>query len=902
MRRGFTSRRFFRIIAILALILVSGGIAFLQFRNSSTAKSTISYDFTKYPKEQMTRLTLEKVYSAKLPEGSGSLQGFTLTDRYFVLATRPTRRKDQNQLVVIRRKGLQNITSAKGNPTYNLGYANDLTWNSKTNEVVVIDHSRQKLHLLNDRSFKKTGSAQLTDASGNVLSGGGIAYDHELNRYYVSSGDQIRTFTKNQLVDEFTEKHNQTSQGLGYNNGYIYRVAWESAGGYPNSIYDGILKRNTTVIYQFDVFGGFVHAYYIDNPAYQVESIAFDENGVPYLAFNGPSKSFAIYKASNLSQLRQIRQNFVISYDTNGGDYAVYPLQTARVGTAKKLSNIIPTRHGFTFLGWSTDKNATIASYPAGGKFIKALGTKNEDVTLYAVWRAESYHIFYKANGGKNAPETQTTEFSVDAILSNKKPTRQGYVFLGWSPNKGATMPTYKASSTFELRKSTTLYAVWRKKAYTVIFNANGGVGAPSRQSVALGSKIFLSKTKPQRKGYTFLGWSTNPHASTVDYLPGAKYGGTSNATLFAVWRIQNGVHPVQQLTISYDANGGKHAPKSTTGIFGKTRIAVEQPERKNYKFLGWSLLPGASTAKYKPGSVYVENASRTLYAVWSLQRVSVSYDVNGGIGDIDTVKQDVGEEFRLSAAHPVRIGYKLIGWSRLKDSETADYYPSSMVRFYADTTLYAVWAHSGDVLNFDANGGTDAPVSAKISNGKAVVSMQNPVRGNNIFLGWSTQPDATRPEYQPGDIFDASNQKTLYAVWLSKTPTPIETIDNSAETDDSDEAIADASATNNGEEAGVSAITETKVSNNSINPVKLKMKLRGLILALLGVICVATGVYYWHRSCRALARVSKSHKKVNRTKKIQKTQKVQKTRRQNHRPVRYRKKVVRRRRPIVRI
>ena len=50
------------------------------------------------------------------------------------------------------------------------------------------------------------------------------------------------------------------------------------------------------------------------------------------------------------------------------------------------LSNVIPTRSGFDFLGWSTNSTATSATYAPGGSY-----TTNAQVTLYAVWQKTNY-------------------------------------------------------------------------------------------------------------------------------------------------------------------------------------------------------------------------------------------------------------------------------------------------------------------------------------------------------------------------------------------------------------------------------------------------------------------------------------------------------------------------------
>ncbi len=74
------------------------------------------------------------------------------------------------------------------------------------------------------------------------------------------------------------------------------------------------------------------------------------------------------------------------------------------------------------------------------------------------------------------------------------------------------------------------------KKTYDIIYNANGGSGAPGNQTKYYNTTLVLSSTKPTRPGYNFLGWSTSSTATSASYYPGGKYTSNSGKTLYAVW------------------------------------------------------------------------------------------------------------------------------------------------------------------------------------------------------------------------------------------------------------------------------------------------------------------------------------------------------------------------------
>ena len=85
---------------------------------------------------------------------------------------------------------------------------------------------------------------------------------------------------------------------------------------------------------------------------------------------------------------------YTITYNANGGSGAPAS-QTKTHGKSLTLSSTKPTRDGYTFLGWSTNKSATSATYSAGGTY-----NTNEATTLYAVWKSNYANTWVKGNSG----------------------------------------------------------------------------------------------------------------------------------------------------------------------------------------------------------------------------------------------------------------------------------------------------------------------------------------------------------------------------------------------------------------------------------------------------------------------------------------------------------------------
>lgn len=119
--------------------------------------------------------------------------------------------------------------------------------------------------------------------------------------------------------------------------------------------------------------------------------------------------------------------------------------------------------------------------------------------------------------------------------------------FLGWSTDKNATSPTYKANSVCNIygNSNVTLYAIYQARA-TVSYDANGGSNAslPKPQTVDVGSKITLASAGSMgRDNYVFLGWSTDPHA-TKNYNAAdseVTVNSSGNVVYYAIWKNATG-------------------------------------------------------------------------------------------------------------------------------------------------------------------------------------------------------------------------------------------------------------------------------------------------------------------------------------------------------------------------
>lgn len=143
-----------------------------------------------------------------------------------------------------------------------------------------------------------------------------------------------------------------------------------------------------------------------------------------------------------------------VTYDVTGGSGSPAN-QTKWYDEPVTLSSVIPVKTGHTFVNWCTNTSNTGTKYNPGDTY-----SSNADVTLYAIWSANTYTVSYNANGGTGAPASQTKTYGVDLTLSSTKPTRTNYNFVGWSTSADGGV-VYSAGGVYSTNAAITLYAVW---------------------------------------------------------------------------------------------------------------------------------------------------------------------------------------------------------------------------------------------------------------------------------------------------------------------------------------------------------------------------------------------------------------------------------------------------------
>ena len=494
--------------------------------------------------------------------------------------------------------------------------------------------------------------------------------------------------------------------------------------------------------------------------------------------------------------------------------------QTKTFGQFMAISNLVPTRKGYTFAGWYTQSNGTGTKYNPGSNY--AADQNGGTVNLYAKWTPWTYNIKYDQNVKSTSssktvtdmPNAQTKTQEIDVTLSSMTPKRNGYIFAGWSTSANGSVE-YKPGSRFTKDldsngASITLYAVWTPWKHTIHYNSNIPTNAPTGtttvsnmpgdQTKTFDEKLMISSNKPTRKGYNFAGWSTSANGNVV-YQPGAEYKNDQNGgtvTLYAKWTAW-------KHTVTYDKNvpanskktDVKNMPGNQTKIYDQNlTLQSNVPTRIGYTFVKWTTNKDGTGTAYQPGSQYSYNRDSdggtvTLYAVWTPWKYTVRYDKNvPANSSSQTVSNMPADQTKteevnltLSSNKPSRNGYIFNGWQAQINGKAVDYQPGATLSYDPDAkgsviTLKAKWTAWKHTIHYDKN----VPASSssqtvanmpeddtKTFDITKTISSTKPSRNGYIFNGWNTQKDGKGTAYASGAAYKHDQNGgtvTLYAQW----------------------------------------------------------------------------------------------------------------------------------------
>lgn len=320
-------------------------------------------------------------------------------------------------------------------------------------------------------------------------------------------------------------------------------------------------------------------------------------------------------------------------------------------------------------------------------------------------------------------------------------PVKVDYRFVDWYED-------YYFTNVFDFSKpvisNVTIYGRFEILSYQVSFDTNGG-SEMEPQTLQIHTTLE-EPTPPTKSDYTFAGWYTDEQCTTAyDFNTQI----TSNFTLYAKWNEVAKTY----FNVEFNSNGGSTVP---TSVVLKDGLVLEPtaPVRTGYTFAGWYQESTCQNVWNFTANTVTKNL--TLFAKWEVNKVTVSFDTNGGTS---LTAQSITYGSIPTLGTTSKTGYTFKGWYT-NQALTSAYTNTPIIQ---NTTLYAKWEIQSFTVSFNSNGGSTVP-NQTVSYG-FVPTLSTPTKENYLFKGWYTN-QALSAAYNNDPILQNT---TLYAKWQEK-------------------------------------------------------------------------------------------------------------------------------------
>ena len=155
------------------------------------------------------------------------------------------------------------------------------------------------------------------------------------------------------------------------------------------------------------------------------------------------------------------KEEYEISYNLQGGSGTINK-QYKYYGDTINVTNIIPTKKGYNFIEWNTQKDGSGNSYLPKFEY-----SENKDNVLYAIWEKKVFEITLdaSANGGSVNDEDAIVVYVeyMESIGSLPIAVKRNYKFIGWNTLQNGS--GVFVSSTTKVSNNRTLYAIFELQA-----------------------------------------------------------------------------------------------------------------------------------------------------------------------------------------------------------------------------------------------------------------------------------------------------------------------------------------------------------------------------------------------------------------------------------------------------
>ena len=406
-----------------------------------------------------------------------------------------------------------------------------------------------------------------------------------------------------------------------------------------------------------------------------------------------------------------------LTYDGNGATGGKTDPQPGKTDEKINVRDNGFTRDGYMFVTWNTQADCKGKAVDPGDEW-----TLQGSGTLYACWAGTAQTLAYHGNGATGGNTAVQSGKTGDELTTNANGfTRDGYTFVRWDTAKDGSGTAYgegkNGVSQYTMKPAgNDLYAIWKANPASIVYR-NGypnTTGSTPDTTGSTGDTVTVSQNGFDRPGYTFTGWSTSKRGDP-SLNPGDKHTlepGTT--TVWAQWKA-NPAHLV------YNSNIGSIGSETRTvdGVVDQTVKTIDNPfDRPGYTFSGWNTQADGKGKAYDPGADCTLTANdkstpkntSVLYAQWTINKVTLKFDPNGGVGGYPSINTDAFGSVTIpkDAKEPkvTRPGFRFTGWSLKKtpDKDETLLTPGKdtvSMPAEGEVTVYAQWEPAMTTLPF---------------------------------------------------------------------------------------------------------------------------------------------------------------------------------------------------------
>ena len=447
----------------------------------------------------------------------------------------------------------------------------------------------------------------------------------------------------------------------------------------------------------------------------------------------GPCKFKSVAYAPGKAYNRSNNDLVDAKMDVNGSVTAIGAIYTTEgganicssSGTGKYIQQGTPGTATATYQYNASSNAVTIPItaaklHNADDSYTGTAGSKASDTYVYAngKWalRGNEIAITFDPNGGAGSMESMSVNPGVGNKLTGNTFTRENYTFTGWNTAKDGTGKTYADGEIVNFSADTTLYAQWTQNP-VITFDANGGKGTMGTQTVKPNEATDLTANSFTRADYDFTGWNTAKDGTGTAYADKTNITTNENVTLYAQWTL----HKYHVRWLNWDdtvLQDGYYTCEEEAKWDDWNNDPPSRPEDENYTYVFAGRWTPYDETKGINGWGFNPHEDVDFKAVFNeFKKLTVTFDANGGIGTMDSVKianGGSGKYYMLPECGFTREGYTFNGWlitgtvkmSVWDEEEELNDEPwtESELLALSDLTLKASWKHS-DGWFTDVNG-----------------------------------------------------------------------------------------------------------------------------------------------------------------------------------------------------